>query len=40
MIYFDTCALLKLIRADAQSAALGAFIDARPGDPLVLFRDS
>ncbi|TVZ04203.1 PIN domain-containing protein [Trebonia kvetii] len=31
MIYFDTCALLKLIREDAHSAALGAFIDARPG---------
>lgn len=31
MIYFDTCALLKLIREDAQSAALSAFIDARPG---------
>ena len=30
MIYFDTCALLKLIRADEESAALGAFIDARP----------
>ena len=30
MIYFDTCALLKLIREDGQSAALGAFIDARP----------
>ena len=30
MIYFDTCALLKLIRADAESAALGSFIDARP----------
>jgi uncharacterized protein len=31
VIYFDTCALLKLIRADQDSAALGAFIDARPG---------
>jgi uncharacterized protein len=30
LIYFDTCALLKLIRTDAQSAALSAFIDARP----------
>lgn len=30
MIYFDTCALLKLIREDAHSEALGAFIDARP----------
>jgi predicted nucleic acid-binding protein len=30
MIYFDTCALLKLIREDAQSEALGEFIDARP----------
>ena len=30
MIYFDTCALLKLIREDANSPALGAFIDARP----------
>jgi predicted nucleic acid-binding protein len=30
LIYFDTCALLKLVRADAQSGALGAFIDARP----------
>ncbi|HEX9040588.1 MAG TPA: type II toxin-antitoxin system VapC family toxin [Trebonia sp.] len=30
MIYFDTCALLKLIRSDAQSGALGAFINARP----------
>ena len=31
MIYFDTCTLLKLIRADAQSPALAAFIDAREG---------
>jgi len=31
VIYFDTCALLKLIRADPNSPALGAFIDARPG---------
>ena len=31
MIYFDTNALLKLIREDRQSWALGAFIDARPG---------
>jgi len=30
VIYFDTCALLKLIRADTQSQALGPFIDARP----------
>ena len=30
MIYFDTCALLKLIREDTDSPALGAFIDARP----------
>ncbi len=30
MIYFDTCALIKLIREDADSPALGAFIDARP----------
>jgi uncharacterized protein len=30
MIYFDTNALLKLIREDAQSGALGAFIDKRP----------
>jgi hypothetical protein len=30
MIYFDTNALLKLIRQDAHSEALGAFIDARP----------
>jgi hypothetical protein len=30
VIYFDTCALLKLIRGDAQSQALGAFIDAQP----------
>jgi predicted nucleic acid-binding protein len=30
MIYFDTCALLKLIRQDRQSDALGAFIDAQP----------
>ena len=30
MIYFDTCALLKLIREDAQSEGLGAFIDAQP----------
>jgi uncharacterized protein len=30
MIYFDTNALLKLIREDAQSEALGAFIDAQP----------
>lgn len=31
MIYFDTNALLKLIREDGQSWALGAFIDTRPG---------
>jgi predicted nucleic acid-binding protein len=31
VIYFDTCTLLKLIRTDDKSAALGAFIDARPG---------
>jgi predicted nucleic acid-binding protein len=30
VIYFDTCALLKLIREDANSPALGAFIHARP----------
>jgi len=30
VIYFDTCALLKLIREDALSEALGAFIDAQP----------
>ena len=30
MIYFDTCALLKLIREDAHSEPLGAFIDAHP----------
>jgi predicted nucleic acid-binding protein len=30
VVYFDTCALLKLIREDADSQALGAFIDARP----------
>jgi predicted nucleic acid-binding protein len=30
VIYFDTCALLKLIRQDTDSQALGAFIDARP----------
>jgi uncharacterized protein len=30
MLYFDTNALLKLVREDAQSEALGAFIDARP----------
>jgi predicted nucleic acid-binding protein len=30
VIYLDTCALLKLIRVDAQSHALGAFIDAQP----------
>jgi predicted nucleic acid-binding protein len=30
VIYFDTCALLKLIREDANSPALGVFIDARP----------
>jgi uncharacterized protein len=31
VIYFDTCALLKLIRSDAQSQALGALIGAQPG---------
>jgi uncharacterized protein len=30
VIYFDTCALLKLIRSDGDSEALGDFIDARP----------
>ena len=30
MIYFDTCALIKLIREDTHSRALGTFIDARP----------
>jgi uncharacterized protein len=29
VIYFDTCALLKLIREDTDSTALGAFIDGR-----------
>ena len=31
MIYFDTCALIKLVRQDAGSAALSRFIDAHPG---------
>jgi uncharacterized protein len=31
LIYFDTCALLKLIRSDGPSEALGDFVDARPG---------
>ena len=31
MIYFDTCALIKLVRQDDRSAALSSFIDARPG---------
>jgi hypothetical protein len=31
VIYFDTCALLKLIRSDGDSEALADFIDARPG---------
>jgi uncharacterized protein len=30
VIYFDTCALIKLVRQDAASDALGSFIDARP----------
>ncbi|HSZ42887.1 MAG TPA: type II toxin-antitoxin system VapC family toxin [Trebonia sp.] len=30
MIYFDTCALVQLVRADRHSTALGRFIDARP----------
>jgi predicted nucleic acid-binding protein len=30
MIYFDTCALIQLVRADRHSEALGRFIDARP----------
>jgi predicted nucleic acid-binding protein len=30
VIYFDTCALLKLIGADGDSEALGDFIKARP----------
>jgi len=30
VIYFDTCALLKLIRSDGDSDALGDYIDARP----------
>jgi predicted nucleic acid-binding protein len=30
VIYLDTCALVKLIRAEAETAALGAFIDAHP----------
>jgi uncharacterized protein len=30
VIYFDTCALIKLVRQDAGSAALSRFIDARP----------
>jgi uncharacterized protein len=30
VIYFDTCALIKLVRADAATPALSAFIDARP----------
>lgn len=31
MIYFDTCALIKLVRQDAGSAALSRFIDGHPG---------
>ncbi|MBO0803853.1 MAG: type II toxin-antitoxin system VapC family toxin [Nocardiopsaceae bacterium] len=31
MIYFDTCALIKLVRQDADSVALSGFIDERPG---------
>jgi predicted nucleic acid-binding protein len=31
VIYFDTCALIKLVRQDAGSAALSRFIDAHPG---------
>lgn len=30
MIYFDTCALVQLVRVDRHSEALGRFIDARP----------
>lgn len=31
MIYFDTCALMRLVRTDDRSAALGRFIDAQSG---------
>lgn len=31
MIYFDSSALVKLIRAEVESQALGAFIDKRAG---------
>jgi uncharacterized protein len=30
VFYFDTCALLKLVREDPESLALGRFVDARP----------
>jgi uncharacterized protein len=30
VIYFDTCALIKLVRQDPASAALSRFIDSRP----------
>lgn len=30
MIYFDTCALMRLVRADERTDALISFIDARP----------
>lgn len=35
MIYLDTAALVKLVRIEAESAALVSWLDARKGQPLV-----
>ena len=35
MIYLDTAALVKLVRVEAESAALVAWLNERPTEPLV-----
>jgi uncharacterized protein len=35
VIYLDSAAVVKLVRAEAQTAALVAWLNARPDDPLV-----
>lgn len=35
MIYLDSCALVKLVRVEAESEALQAWLDERSGDRLV-----
>ncbi|MDQ2709572.1 MAG: type II toxin-antitoxin system VapC family toxin [Actinomycetota bacterium] len=35
LIYLDSCALVKLVRAEPESEALQAWLDERPREPLV-----